>query len=52
MNSSMAACRCFLDEDLLTYFDDHDISSSDCDSGVVVFDNSTVLEDIATVSSA
>ena len=47
----MAARRYFLDEDLFTYFDNHHISSTDSYSGFVVFGNSTVLEDIATVQS-
>ena len=47
----MAARRYLRVEDLLTYFDNHDISTSDSDSGFVVFDNSAVLEGINTVSS-
>ena len=51
MNSNMAARRYLRDEGLLTYFDDHDISSGDGDSEDVVFHNSIVLEYIPTVSS-
>ena len=51
MNSNMVTRKFLHDEDLLTYFDNHDISSSDSNSEDVVFYNSIVLEDIATVSS-
>ena len=42
------AARWYLHDDLLTYFDKHDTSSSDSHSENVVFDKSTVLEDIAS----